>query len=251
MSEANVFSRFKIMFKYETHLHTSEGSSCASSTGAEMARAHKAAGYDGIFVTDHFFNSSTTVPENLPWEDRIELYCRGYENALAEGQKIGLDVFFGVEWTVRGADFLIYNKGKEWLKDNEYLLMKANERELFSEVRKTGGFVVHAHPFREAGYIPFISLYPHYVDAVETINLRNANPIFGGNNIYNDRAEQYAKMYNLPATGGSDTHNVNQIAGGGVLTPEKINSPEDYLRQIKQGVIVPLSGQFENILEMT
>lgn len=233
------------MYKYETHLHTSEGSSCASSTGAEMARAHKAAGYDGIFVTDHFFNSSTTVPENLPWEERIERYCRGYENALAEGKRIGLDVFFGVEWTVRGADFLIYNKDKAWLKANEYLLMEADERELFSEVRKTGGFIVHAHPFREAGYIPFISLYPHDVDAVEVINLRNANPLFGGSDVYNDRAEQYARMYNLPATGGSDTHNIDQIAGGGILVPDKIAVPEDYLLQIKEGFVVPLSGQFK------
>lgn len=234
------------MYKYETHLHTSEGSSCASSTGAEMARAHKAAGYDGIFVTDHFFNSSTTVPPELPWEERIDLYCKGYENALAEGKRIGLDVFFGVEWTIRGADFLIYNKDKQWLKDNEYLLMNADERELFGEVRKTGGFIVHAHPFREADYIPHISLYPHHVDAVEIINLRNADPLFGGNVIFNDRAEQYAKMYGLPGTGGSDTHNADQIADGGIMVPEKIISPEDYLRQLREGLVVPLPGNFQN-----
>ena len=43
-------------YRYETHMHTMEGSACSSSTGAEMARAHKAAGYTGIFVTDHFFS---------------------------------------------------------------------------------------------------------------------------------------------------------------------------------------------------
>lgn len=238
------------MFKYETHLHTSEGSSCASSTGAEMARAHKAAGYDGIFITDHFFNSSTTVPPELPWEERIDLYCRGYENALAEGERIGLRVFFGVEWTIRGADLLIYNKDKKWLKENERLLMEADEGELFGEVRKTGGFIVHAHPFREAGYIPHISLYPHDVDAVEVINIRNADPLFGGNTVYNDRAEQYARMFGLPATGGSDTHNASQIVGGGILVPERINTPEDYLRQIKNGSVVPLFGDLKTKSEM-
>ncbi|MDE6729139.1 MAG: PHP domain-containing protein [Oscillospiraceae bacterium] len=232
------------MYKYETHLHTAEGSACASSTGAEMARAHKAAGYDGIFVTDHFFNSSTTVPRELPWDQRIDLYCKGFENALEEGKKIGLDVFFGVEWTVRGADFLIYNKDKQWLKDNKYLLMEADERELFDEVRKTGGFIVHAHPFREAEYIPHISLYPHHVDAVEVVNTRNGDPLFGGNTVFNDRAKQYAVMYGLPETGGSDTHNARQIVNGGILVPEKINSPEDYLRQIKNGSVVPLIGDF-------
>ena len=49
-------------YKYETHMHTAEASACATSTGAEMARAHKEAGYTGIFITDHFFNGNTTVP---------------------------------------------------------------------------------------------------------------------------------------------------------------------------------------------
>ena len=43
-----------MFYKYETHLHTSEVSKCARSTGAEMARAFNKAGYAGIFVTDHF-----------------------------------------------------------------------------------------------------------------------------------------------------------------------------------------------------
>lgn len=232
------------MYKYETHLHTSEGSSCASSSGAEMARAHKAAGYDGIFVTDHFFNSSTTVPKDLPWEQRIDLYCKGYENALEEGAKIGLDVFFGVEWTVNGADFLIYNKDKQWLKENERLLMESDERDLFDGVRETGGFIVHAHPFREAGYIPHISLYPHDVDAIEVINTRNGDPLFGGNTVYNERAKIYAAMFGLPETGGSDTHNAHQIVNGGILVPERIRSPKDYLRQIRNGSVIPLEGDF-------
>lgn len=232
------------MYKYETHLHTSEGSKCASSTGAEMAQAHKEKGYDGIFVTDHFFNSSTTVPRELPWEQRIDLYCKGYENALEEGRKIGLNVFFGVEWSVNGADFLLYNMDKQWLKENEKLLMYSDERELFDTVRSSGGFVVHAHPFREAWYIPHISLYPHHVDAVETINTRNSDPLFGGHACYNDRAKQYAEMFGLPQTGGSDTHNAGQIVNGGILVPEKINTPADYLRQIKNGSVVPLEGDF-------
>ena len=32
-------------YLYETHMHTSEASACAGSTGAQMARAYKEAGY--------------------------------------------------------------------------------------------------------------------------------------------------------------------------------------------------------------
>ena len=69
------------MYRYETHLHTKEASACGISTGAEMARAHKAAGYDGIFITDHFFNGNCGIAKNLSWKERVEQFCLGFENA--------------------------------------------------------------------------------------------------------------------------------------------------------------------------
>lgn len=50
------------MFRYETHLHTAEGSGCASASGAEQARRYKALGYDGIIVTDHFSMATVLLP---------------------------------------------------------------------------------------------------------------------------------------------------------------------------------------------
>ena len=46
-------------YLYETHMHTSEGSACGQSAGAEMARAYAENGYTGIIVTDHFFYGNT------------------------------------------------------------------------------------------------------------------------------------------------------------------------------------------------
>lgn len=123
------------MYKYETHLHTKEGSACSSAPAADMARAHKAAGYDGIFVTDHFFNANTAVPRDLPWEDRVDRYFLGYEHAKEVGDEIGLKVWFGCEFTVYNADFLIYGMEKDWMKANEELLMHTDERVLFSKLR--------------------------------------------------------------------------------------------------------------------
>lgn len=223
------------MYKYETHLHTSEGSACARTPASELATAHYNAGYDGIFITDHFFNSSTTVPRELPWEDRIELYCKGYESALKTGSRLGLDVFFGVEFTVCGTDLLLYGINKKWLLEHEFYLTSADERALFRLIRLGGGFIVHAHPFREAPYIPHISLYPRDVDAVEVINASH-----GADSVFNRRAAQYAEMYGLPATGGSDTHSAEQMYGGGILVPERITCPDDYLRQLKNGSVIPI-----------
>lgn len=219
------------MYKYETHLHTAEGSSCSASPAADQARAHKKAGYNGIFITDHWFNSSTTVPKDLPWEERVELYCKGYENAFKVGQEIGLAVFQGIEYTVNGADFLLYGIDKQWMIENEFYLTDADERDTFKKVREYGGFVVHAHPFREADYIPHISLYPYDVDAVEIFNMRNIPE-------WDERAGLYAKSYGLRITSGSDTHNTSEIRGGGIETPEPINSPDDYYRMLINGKII-------------
>lgn len=43
-----------VEYKYETHMHTSEGSACGASSGAEQVEAYYNAGYAGIIITDHF-----------------------------------------------------------------------------------------------------------------------------------------------------------------------------------------------------
>lgn len=223
------------MYKYETHLHTAEGSACAATSAVDMVKAHKDAGYDGIFITDHFFNGNSAIPRELPWADRIDLYCKGYERALEAGSKVGMAVFFGVEFTVQGADFLLYGIDKKWLLEHEFYLTVGDERALFRLVHEDGGFIVHAHPFRDYPYIPHISLYPHDVDAVEWINASH-----GKDSAFNDRAKQYAEMFGLTVTGGSDTHSADRMYGGGILVPERINCPDDYLRQLKNGSVVPI-----------
>ena len=224
-------------YKYETHMHTAEGSACASATGAEMARAHKEKGWSGIFVTDHFFNGNSAVPRELPWRERVELFCKGYENALEEGKRIGLDVFFGFEYCYQAADFLVYNLDKQWLLEHEDV-DRWSPREAFAQMREDGGFIVHAHPFRERDYINHIHLFPRDVDGVEAVN--------GGQIQYpemNERAALYAKMYDLPVTAGSDSHHLSALFGSGVETQEPILKPLDYLRLMKAGELKLLGDE--------
>lgn len=220
------------MFKYETHLHTKQGSACAVNTGAEMVRAHKEKGYTGVFITDHFFNGNSAVDRSLPWKEKIELFCSGYEEAKEEGDKIGVDVFFGLEYGVKAAEFLMYNIDKQFLLDCEDF-DKWNPKKAFDAVHEAGGFIIHAHPFRERDYIDHIKLYPRHVDGVEVINGAHFDHLD-----FNDRARLYARMYDLPMTAGSDTHSVNCMYGSGVETEKKILTPFDYLLQIQAGSLV-------------
>ncbi len=216
-------------YKYETHMHTAEGSRCASASGAEMVRAHKKNGYTGIFVTDHFFNGNTTVPRDLPWKERVELFCRGYENALAEGKKTGLKVFFGFEYCYQAMDFLVYNLDKGWLLANEDI-DRWPPRAAFAKIHEDGGFIVHAHPFREWDYVDHIQLFPRDVDGVEVVNGAQLREPW-----MNERAAIYAKMYGLPETAGSDSHHLSALFGSGVETEEPIEKPLDYLKLMKEG----------------
>ena len=210
-------------YKYETHMHTAESSACASSTGAEMARAHKEAGYTGIFITDHFFNGNTTVPRELPWQERVERFCLGYEHAKQEGDKIGLQVFFGFEYAYHGAEFLVYNLNKQWLLNHEDIDLRS-PRWALEQMHQDGAIIIQAHPFRERDYIDHIQLFPRDIDGVEAVN---AAHLGAEGRRMNERAFAYARMFDLPVTAGSDSHSVGRMFGGGVELEEKLTCPTD------------------------
>ncbi len=186
------------MHRYETHLHTSQGSACGRSTGAEHVRHYKALGYQGIFVTDHFFGGNTAVPRDLPWEERIGRFCAGFEDAWQEGQKIGLDVFFGWEQSFEGDDYLVYGLDKAFLLAHPEM-ERWTRKEQYEQVHAAGGCVIQAHPFRMRGYIQAIHLGDCFADGIEVAN--------AGNSPAQDAyARRYAQAKGLYTITGSDNH---------------------------------------------
>ncbi len=189
-------------YKYELHSHTSQSSICSSISGAALVCLYKKLGCEAICVTDHFFNGNTTVPINISWKKQVDLLFSGYEDALNEGKKIGIKVFFGWEYSFNGTDYLTYGLDKNWLMKNRNCL-NLTVKDYCSLVKNDGGYIVHAHPFREADYIDMIRLNPGDVDAVETYNAnRTAQE--------NERALWYSDDYNLTSLCGSDIHSKYQ-----------------------------------------
>lgn len=215
------------LYLYETHLHTKEASACALITGAEQVRQYKEAGYSGIVVTDHFFNGNSCVPKDLPWEERIDLFAKGYENAKQEGDRIGLEVFFGWESNYDGTEFLIYGLDKEWMKNHPDMLSWSIE-EQYQKVHEAGGFVVHAHPYRIRPYIKEVRVYPDCIDAVEVYNVGNRNAEF------DRKASDYASKYRLPETAGTDAHGYDSCHSG-MAFQHKVNNMNDLINSIKSG----------------
>lgn len=227
-------------FLYETHMHTLESSACARNTGAEMARAYKEAGYTGIIITDHFFYGNTAVNRRLPWHEWVEQFCLGYEHAKEEGDRIGLQVFFGWEAGYHGTEFLIYGLDKNWLLAHPEI-KEATVEEQFELVHAGGGIVVHAHPFREEDYIPKIRLYPQHVDAVEGVNAMHSSKVSNAhkNPEFNERALAYGKEHGLAFTAGSDQHTTTMIGGGMVFT-RKLEDIHDFTRAVLEGEVLEL-----------
>ena len=218
-------------YKYETHLHTSVSSACGRSKGSEYIAGYKALGYDGIFVTDHFWLGNTCVPRELEWRDWVRAYCGAWREAKAEGDRQGLKVFFGWETTYgTGEDFLIYGLGPDWLERHPEMI-RLSQREQYACVSEAGGLVVQAHPFRERGYMREIQLHPWHCDAWEIAN--------AGNEPWMDRsALEFAREHGLKMTCGSDIHSVRQLEDGNVfamITETELRSEADYVRLIKSG----------------
>ena len=212
-------------YRYETHLHTSETSHCGRSSGAEMARHFQALGYAGLFVTDHFYNGNTTVPDDLPWRERVEQFCLGYVAVAREGRPIGLDVFLGWEYSYGWAHLLTYGLGRDWLLAHPDLLAW-NVLDYLDRVHADGGVIVHAHPFRE-GVEP-VTLFPSKVDAVEVVN--------GGREAdCNRHARDFALSFGLPQTAGSDIHSTRQTRLCGIRCTRRLTGGGDYLAALRAG----------------
>ena len=189
-------------YLYETHLHTDECSACAHTPARDYIPFYLDQGFKGVVITDHFYRSVCYVPDQTAsWRRQMDEYCRGYEEALNEGIKRGLDVFFGLEYSFGGDEALVYGIDKQWLYDHPDMGTWTRKK-LFDEVSADGGCVVHAHPFRMRSYTTHIWLNSN-VHAIEGFN--------AGNNPQDDLyGLAFAKQLALPVTAGSDMHEIGQ-----------------------------------------
>ena len=227
------------MYKYETHMHTSPVSKCATATVRDSLIFYKQLGYDGVFVTNHFldgnigidnhyFDDNADTTSSVPYEERIEFYFSDYEKGLEVGKEIGIKVFLRVESSYKGTDFLIYGLDKAWYLAHPKIMEMKKSSQL-SFFREQGALVIQAHPFRQARYIDHVRLFPDRVDGFEVINASRTDT-------ENKMALLYADEYHLLKTAGSDNHDGIEkqiLAGMAFETP--LESEMDYIRRIKNG----------------
>lgn len=217
------------MFKTETHLHTPPVSTCAKLPTDVMLRAYKEAGYETVFVTNHF--AEYHFPAGLTFPEYVDYYFNGYEEAKAIGDEIGLTVLFAVELTLRGNHYLLYNTDKAFfLAIPDIFTMQISE--FYAYAKANGVTVIQAHPFRDGKCYPT----PDAADAIEAIN---ANPRHEN---FDEKCIALAKEHNLPMTAGSDAHQTPDIALAAMLSAEPIRSIKEYLDLLFEGKLQMMKG---------
>jgi len=216
------------MYKYETHLHTYPVSKCGKVTVREALEFYKNIGYEGVFITNHFIDGNINAEKGDSYESRLDFYFSDYEEGVKIGKEIGLRVFFGNEMSYKGTDFLVYGLDKEWyLSHPEIAGMKKSA--LLPMMMENGALVIQAHPFREAGYIDHIRLFPRCVHGIEVYNACRTD-------FENAMALQYAENYSLLPFAGSDNHvGAARPNLGGMESETPVMDENDFVSKVLNG----------------
>lgn len=198
-------------FTIDIHVHTYPASPCSSATEDELIQEAKRIGLDAICFTDH----------NFVWDpDRIAALQKKHKFLILRGNEITTDqgdmLVFGLDEDIKGIISI---------------------ESLRQKVIAVNGFMIAAHPFR--GFLTFdtshVGMTPQkamerplfkQVDALEVLNGKVTPK-------ENKFAHQVAKGLNLPATGGSDAHEVLEVGQYATRFFEPIKNESDLLEALK------------------
>lgn len=210
---------------FETHFHTAETSVCGSVPAVEGVRAYKEQGYDGIVVTDHYWYGFFDGISG-DWNQKAEAWLSGYHTAKAEGERVGVTVLLGMEWRCRESseDYLVYGFSEQDIFDLPEL-PELSPAAFCALAHSRGWMVFQAHPFR-----------PHLkrLDSalLDGIEVYNGNPRHQSRN---EIAEAFARQNGLLMLSGSDFHEWEDLARGGVFLDEDVKTMADFTAALRKG----------------
>ena len=215
-------------FKTETHMHTSESSRCGKIPAREMVELYHAAGFQTLFISDHFQKSSfEKMGDELSWEEKIDRFLEGYRAAKEAGEELGMNIILSAELRLQPLKnhYLLYGN-----IDRDFLCARPDIFDMSIEdfavyAKEKGITVVQAHPLRDGKCTPT----PEYVDGMEVYN---PNPRHDN---FTPQVLEVAKAHGLAITCGSDAHRYTDIGHGGVISEREIKTAADYVELLLAG----------------
>ncbi|MEA5003119.1 MAG: PHP-associated domain-containing protein [Christensenella sp.] len=215
-------------YQAETHCHSAEISPCSRVPAQYLVSEYDAAGYKYVFLTDHYHPHVLERPElkKASWEERIDYFLSGYHKARECAQGTNVHVLLGMEVVLHrseetgvGDDFLVYGFDKDFLMENPYLYRLSYE-DFYRKISENGLLTFQAHPYRY-GLKP---VEPICYDGIEVIN---THPRHASRNAM---AIDFVAQHDLFVIGGSDAHAEEDIGRGGVMLPDGIGTPMDFVQ---------------------
>ena len=213
-------------YRYELHCHCSEISPCGQLPAEDLARLYEAAGYDGIVLTDHFRQDILEALPGSSWREKREAFLEPYRRLEEKYRDSGF-------WIARGAelrfgtnenDFLLFGFADElFLEEGEtWPFMELPE---FYETYKKEMLIIQAHPNRADSCFPEPIRYLHGIEVKNTCP-RHEN----GNELSRKTAEENPWLI---ATGGSDCHRPEDVAGSGIACLKPLAGNADLVTILK------------------
>jgi len=195
------------------HIHTSPRSACSYLDPLELIQEARRLKLDGICLTEH----------QVLWDmDDVEKLAK-------EG---GIKIFRGNEFTTNQGDILVFG----FYKDIKELLMIQKLRE---EVKAAGGFMIAAHPFRGFKTFGIGQLQMTVEQACQRKALEFVDALEVGNGKLspdeNDMARKVSEKLDLPGTGGSDAHRVDEVGKWVTVFEKEIRDEHELVQALQAG----------------
>lgn len=196
----------------------------------DMVAVAKEHGYAGFVVTNHFYHGNTGIDRQLPWEDFVEAYAEDWRLGVRLGKQYDLDVLFGVEeGYAPGKEILVYGLTPSQIAAAPQL--RQRDLALWSSfVHEHGGIVIHAHPFRNAPYIPNPDAVPD-ASLLDGVEVNNQNGAYNRN----EMAKAFAEREGLPATSGGDVHLAERFGLGGLAFSRRVRDGQSLVAEWRSG----------------
>ena len=216
--------------KIDMHTHCRPVSLCAHHQPEQLPQMFKDKGMDAIVLTNHYYpNHCDKLSEDL--KEQARLYVDTFHRCRAEGEKIDLKVFLGVEIKLINEpncpEFLLYGISEQDFLAS-YPLYNITQEELFAYCNEKNIVMVQSHPYRtEQGYAPADMRYVHGIEVYNPHLLFDARF---------DDALRLAQENGKLKTSGSDFHVEPQAGLAGMIIPDDTADQfmlRDYLQSRK------------------
>jgi len=203
----------------DLHVHEMKYSSDSHISLDDILKKAKEIGLDGVCITNHDNN-----------------YIRNEINFYKE--KYGITVIAGAEILTRQGDILAFVDETLHIEDG-----KIDADELLDYIDYKKGVGISAHPFRNnnRGLGNFLKNISNKLSAIESFN----GSTLSYHNLY---GFAMAKELNIPSTGGSDAHILDNVGKFATYFKGKIRDEVDFIEAIKSKEFFPAiykEGRYE------